>query len=74
MVIIKSKAITVTLVTVRLVTVKAMAEAHTVKPHDSKIQTSRTQRSAFCSLGISNNRGLCYNGRFILHQIFQDAL
>ena len=29
--IIKSKAITVTLVTVRLVTVKAMAEAHTVK-------------------------------------------
>ena len=31
MVIIKSKAITVTLVTVRLVTVKAMAEVRTVK-------------------------------------------
>ena len=36
MVIIKSKAITVTLVTVRLVTVKAMAEGDTAKPHDSK--------------------------------------
>ena len=63
-----------TLATVLMVTAKAMAEGHTVKARNTVNPTSRTQCSAFCMLGVSNNRGLCYNGRFISHQIFQDAL
>jgi hypothetical protein len=72
--IIKSKAIMATQATVLMVTAKAMAKGPTVKACNTANPSSRTQCSAFCMLGISNNRGLCYNGRFISHQIFQDAL